>query len=226
MEKDPGMSLAEQAYKRLRHEILIGSLAPGDVVSERELAGSYEMSKTPIREAVTQICREGLLQRLPGRGYMVTPITIKEIQDLFDMRQIIEVATVEHLVDNPIPEVCEKLKEMSKVKYVLDDPESYVIFLEANREFHLTLAEATGNKKLYAILESILVEMERLFHLGLSLRDSSEEMAKEHQELCELIESRDLERAKASMIEQISTSKQRIMEAIMKGDLQPIQAIG
>jgi len=225
MDANPELSLADQAYQRLRHEILIGTLAPGDVVSERELAGSYEMSKTPIREAVTQICREGLLQRLPGRGYMVSPITIKEIQDLFDMRLILELATVEHVVKNPAPKYCDKLKEMAKIKYVLDDPASYVTFLEANREYHLTLAEATGNQKLYSILEGVLIEMERLFHLGLRLRDSSDEMAREHEELCSAIEDGDLERATESMSDQIITSKQRIMEAIMRGDLKPIQAI-
>ena len=225
MEVNQKLSLADQAYQRIRHEILVGTLAPGDVVSERELAGNYEMSKTPIREAVTQICREGLMQRLPGRGYMVSPITIKEIRDLFDMRLILELAAVEYVVKNPAPDHCDKLKEMAQIKYVLDDPESYIIFLEANREFHLTLAEATGNQRLYSILEKILIEMERLFHLGLRVRDSSEEMAKEHQDLCKSIEDGDLEAAKELMTDQILTSRQRILEAIMRGDLKPIQAI-
>ena len=76
------LSLAGRAYARLRYEILTCDLAPGQVVSERELARRYEMSKTPIREALSQVCHDGLMQRLPGRGYMVAPITIQDIRDL------------------------------------------------------------------------------------------------------------------------------------------------
>lgn len=219
------ISLSETAYNRLREEILLGNLMPGAVVSERELASRYEMSKTPIREAVTQVCREGLMKRLPGRGYLVSPITIKEIQDLYDMRLILELATVENMVRKPQPEYIEKLKQISKIKYIHDQPNSHIVFLEANRDFHLTLAEATGNHRLIQTLEGILIEMDRLFHLGLRLRDFSSEMRREHEELVAAIEKGDEKAAKESMTNQVINSKNRILEAILKGDFQPIQAI-
>ena len=96
-------SLAEQAYNRLHREILTCVLAPGQVVSERELARRYELSKTPMREALAQTCYDGLMQRLPGRGYMVAPITIKDFQDLFDLRLILELSAVERATNNPSP---------------------------------------------------------------------------------------------------------------------------
>jgi DNA-binding GntR family transcriptional regulator len=226
LDNDQKDSLAERAYIRLREDIHRALLAPGAVVSERELALQYGMSKTPIREAITQICREGLLQRLPGRGYMVSPITIKEIQDLFDMRSILEVAAVERISGLPDPDLFTKLEQMSIISYVHGDPESYVVFLEANRNFHLALAKGTGNVKLVNALEVILIEMERLFHLGLRMKDSSEEMTKEHKELVKFLENGYKDSAIISTKEQIETSKNRIIEAIMKGDLKPIQAIG
>jgi len=226
MGNDQEISLSETAYNRLRQEILVGELTPGLVVSERELAGRFEMSKTPVREAVTQVCREGLLQRLPGRGYMVSPITIKEIQDLYGMRLILELATIENMVKNSPAEHLEKLQHISKIKYILDQPDSHTVFLAANRDFHLTIAEATGNTRLVQTLETILVEMDRLFHLGLRLRDYSSEMKKEHEELVTAIENRDVEAARNSMTKQITTSKNRILEAILRGDFQPVQAIG
>lgn len=225
MPEEKTVSLAENAYRRIRHEILLGELPPGGIVSERELANRFEMSKTPVREAITQVCREGLMQRLPGRGYMVSPITIKEIHDLYDMRVIIEQATVRKFMANPSHDVLEKLKDMAVISYKPDNPESEVEFLEVNREFHLTVAEASGNVRLVHALEAILVEMERLFHLGLHVGDYSQEMATEHQDLVEAIENDDLEHALASIEDQIVTSKKRILEAIMSGELQSIQAI-
>jgi DNA-binding GntR family transcriptional regulator len=226
MPEEKSVSLAENAYLQIRHEILLGKLPPGAMVSERELAARYEMSKTPIREAINQVCHEGLMQRLPGRGYMISPITIKEIQDLFEMRLIIELSTIRKIILNPSPTHLATLKEMSKISYQPDDDESQVEFLETNREFHLTLAEATGNNRLVQTLESILTEMDRLFHLGLKIRDSSAEMAEEHQDLVAAIEEGDMEHATASMENQIITSKNRILEAIMSGELHSIQAIG
>lgn len=122
----PNISLSEQAYLRLRQEILICNLAPGEVVSERVLARRYEMSKTPIREALTQVCREGLMQRLPGRGYMVAPITIQDIRELFDLRLILEIAAAERAVQHPSPHLIALLKQISTVRYSFDDPQSRV----------------------------------------------------------------------------------------------------
>ena len=219
-------SLAESAYHRIRHEILLGDLPPGSIVSERELANRYEMSKTPIREAMTQVCRQGLMQRLPGRGYMISPITIKEIHDLYEMRQIIEKATVERFIARPSSSHLKKLKEIATIRYQPNNPESEVVFLEANRDFHLTLARASGNTRLVQALESILIEMERLFHLGLHVGDYSTEMMVEHQDLVARLEKGDLDHALDSIVAQIMSSKNRIIEAIMNGELNSIQAVG
>ena len=216
-------SLAEQAYLQLRKEILTCTLAPGQVVSERELARRYEISKTPIREALAQTCHEGLMQRLPGRGYIVAPITIKDIRELFDLRLILEVAATEQAAQNPSPEQIIKLKEMAVVSYNLDDPESHTLFLKTNRDFHLALAEAAGNKRLVDMLGQLLNEMNRLFYLGLRLRDSSEEMTREHQEVVAAMENGDVERARDAISRQIINSRDRILEAIMQGDIQSVQ---
>jgi DNA-binding GntR family transcriptional regulator len=217
------VSLAEQAYLRLRQEIMTCSLSPGQVVSERELARRYDMSKTPIREALSQICHDGLMQRLPGRGYMVSPITVKDIQDIFDLRLILELAAAERAAQNPSPAQIAALKELAVVRYSLDDPESHINFLKTNRAFHLKLAEAAGNRRLVDRLEGLLLEMDRLFHLGLRLRDSSEEMVREHQEVVTALESGDVEGVRDAIRRQIIASRDRIMEAIVQGELRPVQ---
>lgn len=224
--KDQATSLAQQAHLRLRQDILTCVLAPGQVVSERELARQYEMSKTPIREALSRVCHDGLMQRLPGRGYMVAPITIKDVRDLFDLRLILEVAAAERAARQPSPAQIAVLKEISAISYLLDDPESHVSFLKANRRFHLTLAEAAGNRRLTSTLEGLMIEMDRLFHLGLRLRDSSEEMKREHQEVVAALEAGDVEGARDTIARQVMTSRDRILEAIMQGELEPVQVSG
>lgn len=216
-------SLVEQAYLRLRQEILTCILSPGQVVTERELARQYKMSKTPVREALTQVCSEGLMQRLPGRGYMVALITIQDVRDLFDLRLILEVAAAERAGRNPSPALAAMLRKTSDASYHLDDPESHRLFLKMNRDFHLALAEAAGNRRLVGMMDGLLNKMDRLFYLGLRLRDSSEEMKQEHQEVVGALEAGDVEGIRAAITRQIMTSRDRIMEAILKGDLRSIQ---
>lgn len=224
--KQQATSLAEQAYLRLRQEILTCILPPGQVVSERELARQYKMSKTPIREALTQVCHDGLMQRLPGRGYMVAPITIQDVRDLFDLRLILEVAAAERAARHPSPAQIGVLKEMSLVSYRLDDLESHILFLKANRSFHLALAKAAANRRLMGMLEGLMVEMDRLFHLGLRLRDSSEEMRQEHQQVVAALETGDVKGVRDAITRQIITSRDRIMEAIMQGDIRHVHISG
>jgi DNA-binding GntR family transcriptional regulator len=224
--KKSSSSLVEQAYLRLRQEILTCLLLPGRVVTERELARQYKMSKTPVREALTQVCREGLMQRLPGRGYLVAPITINDVRDLFDLRLVLEMAAAERAARHPSPAQIAVLKKMSEASYSLDDPESHRLFLKMNRDFHLALAEAAANRRLVEMLARLLIEMDRLFHLGLRLRDSSEEMKREHQEVVAALEKGDVEGVQRAISTQITASQDRIMEAILRGDLRPIQVSG
>lgn len=216
-------SLAGKAYARLRQEILTCILLPGQVVSERELAGKYDISKTPMREAFTQACHNGLMKRLPGRGYLVSPITIRDIRDLFDLRLVLEVAAAERAARNPDLVDLVGLKRLSTVSYSLKDPQSQIRFLQTNREFHVALGKAAGNHRLEAMLEDLMNEMERFFYLGLRLRDSSSEMRREHQEVVAALEAGDADRVRESVTRQILTSRDRILEAILQGDNHTIQ---
>jgi DNA-binding GntR family transcriptional regulator len=210
-------SLANQAYQRLHQEILTCRLAPGQIVSERELAQRYDVSKTPMREALAQAVHEGFIQRLPGRGYIVSPITIRDIRELFDLRLILECTAVERAAHSSNAELVAKLKEMAEVKYDPDEPESHISFLKTNRSFHLAMAEATNNQRIIILLSDLFNEMERLFHLGLRLRDSSEEMRREHRELVIALEQGDIHQALTAINLQIISSRDRILEAIIEG---------
>jgi DNA-binding GntR family transcriptional regulator len=216
-------SLANLAYQRLHGEILTCALLPGQVVSERELAQRYKVSKTPMREALAQTCHDGLMQRLPGRGYLVAPITIRDIRALFDLRLILETTATERAAQQPASELITRLCSMAEAKYEPDEPESHISFLQTNRAFHLALAEAAGNHRMVELLNGLFNEMERLFHLGLRLRDSSEEMRREHQELVAALETGDVEAARKVISEQIIASRDRILEAILQGDIQSVQ---
>ncbi|MBN1180037.1 MAG: FCD domain-containing protein, partial [Anaerolineae bacterium] len=114
------------------------------------------------------------------------------------------------------------LREMADVTYCLDDPQSHVAFLDANRTFHLTLAAGSGNRRLADELGTVMLEMDRLFHLGLRVRDSAQEMKQEHQDVVAALEAGDVDAVKDLVAQQILTSQTRVMEAILRGHIQSI----
>ena len=89
------MSLRNRIVDALREEILTNRLKPGTVLLERECASRFGVSKTPVREALSLLVHEGLVELLPRKGYLVSSITVRDAQDDFELRVILEGAAAE-----------------------------------------------------------------------------------------------------------------------------------
>ncbi|HLH25177.1 MAG TPA: GntR family transcriptional regulator [Chloroflexota bacterium] len=208
-------SLARRAYEALKQDILTCTLAPGAQIFEAELAARYGTSKTPVREALNLLRQEGLVQVLPRRGYLVAPVTLRDVQEVFQLRLLLETAAAELAAEHITEDGLCQLKALVGVRYTYRDRASYARFLRANREFHVAVAEASGNRRLAAFVAKLLEDMERILHLGLDLRDSAEEMAAEHQELVDALLKGDAELARRVVTEQLQNSRKRVLEALV-----------
>jgi DNA-binding GntR family transcriptional regulator len=82
--------LTERAYERLRRDIISCAIAPGSEISESQLSTLYKLGKAAIRVALTKLSHDGLVRAIPRRGYMVVPITLKDIHDVFELRVMLE----------------------------------------------------------------------------------------------------------------------------------------
>jgi len=203
----------------LRRAIITGRLRPGALLVEAEVSARYGVSKSPAREALKVLQQEGLVDVIPRRGYVVTPITVKQIKDLFDLRLILERETAAAAARNATEDDIALLRRLSGNLYVPGDPDSYARFLTENRSFHLAVAQVSRNERLTAVLARLLDDLERLFHLGLDVRDRSETLVREHLEIVDAIVARDSQRAGAVMVAQIENARQMVLEAVMSGSL-------
>jgi DNA-binding GntR family transcriptional regulator len=208
-------SLARRAYDALKQDILVCELAPGAQIFEGELAARYGTSKTPVREALNLLGQEGLVQVLPRRGYLVAPVTLRDVPEVFQLRLLLESAAAELAAEHITEEGLRQLKALVGVRYTYRDRASYARFLRANREFHVAVAEASGNGRLAAFVAKLLEDMERILHLGLDLRDSADEMATEHQELVDALLKGDADLAGRVVTEQLQNSRKRVLEALV-----------
>ena len=211
-----GKSLTDQAYKKIKSDIITCKLMPGEQIAQAGLTKEYQIGTTPIREALQRLAMEGFVQSIPRLGYIVTPVTFSDIHEIFELRMVAESAAVRLAALRAPHDALEKLVEEADFTYTYQDLESYRNFLGRNAGFHLRIASLSGNQRLADLLSSLLDELMRVFHLGLGIRDSAAEMRDAHMALAQAISERDPDRAEQIVRSEIEVASNRILEALTK----------
>ncbi|PZQ47588.1 MAG: GntR family transcriptional regulator [Rhodovulum sulfidophilum] len=208
------VSLTEKVHAMLRAEILTCALRPGQELNEAELADRFRISKTPVREALSNLRQEGLVQTFPRRGYRITPITFGDMNELFDVRTILEAGAAEIACARVGVAEIESLNRLADVIYDRGEQPSLAPFIRANREFHLAIARATGNARLEDLLARQIDALERFFYLGAQLRDVSVETSISHHAIVEVLAGRDPARAREIMIQHNDQTREGLTQAL------------
>lgn len=208
-------SQGEVAYAELRHRIIQCELEPGERITESQLAAETGIGKTPVREALTRLIQEGLVRSIPGHGYEVTPITLRDVQDLFNFRIIIEPAAAQLAAGHVSATDLRRLDDLCMARFSTRDKESESEYLQANYLFHTTIADASGNHRLADAIRRALEESERLFHLSSVLQQSSDDVAHEHTELIDALIIGDGETARKLTLAHITASQRRVFDALL-----------
>lgn len=207
-------SLTEKVYNLLRNEILTCALEPGRELSEAELAQRFDVSKTPVREALATLRSEGFVRTFPRRGYQVVPITFGDMSELFDLRTILEAGAAELACARITDPELDQLQKLADVVYDRAEQPSLQRFIRANRDFHAAIAKASGNERLQTLITRQIDELERFFYLGARLRDVNSETINDHQAIVEVLRSRDPAAARAIMIKHNDLTREGLFKAL------------
>jgi DNA-binding GntR family transcriptional regulator len=206
---DEKSSLTEQIYYKLKEMILYGKIKSGELLTVGEIAENYHISRTPVREAFTSLKHDGLLEVLPHKGYLVSRIDLKDLEDLFVIRMMLEGGVAELAATNASKEMIAQLEQLAMVEYSMDDERDEIFFMKTNLNFHTFVAKASKNDRVVNLVANTLNLMQRV--LLWDLKDSSlYSMQTEHMKLVELIGKRDPVNTKKYMIEHIESSRSRI----------------
>jgi DNA-binding GntR family transcriptional regulator len=208
-------SLAEEAYEIIKHDIITCALEPGQKIVQSALADRYGLGTTPIREALHRLAQDHLVEPVPRVGYIVSPVTIADVREIFELRYVLESATVRLAATRADQDHLKEILSTAHFTYTYRDRQSYIEFLSRNADFHRKIAEAAGNGRLVSSISQILDELTRVFHLGLDIKDSAAEMKHEHVALAEALCDRDAERAAGIVQDQIERSQERILQALI-----------
>jgi DNA-binding GntR family transcriptional regulator len=214
--------LGDQAYDRIKEDIVLCRFRPGADVTESGLAEHYDLGLAPIRAALSRLAQEGLVIVVPRRGYIVAPITIQNVKELFDLRLLLEPAAAKAAAGRVDVDL---LRKTGSGPYGKRGGAHDLLFLKDNRTFHIQIARAAGNQRMTRILESLFDEMERLLHLGLfesdreSLRIDHEMQRSQHEALVEALAAGNAAAAEKAAIQHVEHSRQLVMRALMNGVL-------
>lgn len=205
-------------YTDLRRSIIMGHRKPGQRLNVEALTKQYSTSITPVRDALQMLNQEGLVTIKPRSGYFVTNITLKELRDMFELRNMLELAAIERTIDRITPQQMEALRNVH-AGYTGDDDESYDRYTEENRRFHYLLAEASGNNELARTLGHILDRLARF----MVLRHAGRTLEETHARILDGIENDDLSTARQALLDDIEDTFEISLDRIMETEAETWQ---
>lgn len=213
-------SLSDQMYEAIKSDIMACALMPGQQIVQNQLAEKYRAGLTPVREALQRLAQEGFVEAIPRFGYVVSPITLSDIRDLFEMRAFLEAAAARLAASRASDQELQAIAQLAVTTVLYQDGQALTDFVR-NAEFHRRLGAATGNLRLKSTLDRLLDELMRVFNLGLDLQESGEAWKEEHTALSEALLRRDAELAGRIAYEQIIHSQRRVLEALARSAMLP-----
>lgn len=165
------VTLSEAAYRQLRNDIIACRLAPGERLTERQLAEEMGFGLAPVRDALTRLDQEGLVLTVPRKGYKVTPLTMGSVENLFEVWMLIGPELFRQGVENISDVALDEVLRLRRSMFAqLDEHGNFdpVAAIEEANAFTVALAEATGNDYFVQIHNRIAGDMGRLWTLLLT----------------------------------------------------------
>lgn len=181
-------NLRDEITQTLRAAVISGELRPGVVYSAPSLAAQFGVSATPVREAMLDLAKEGLIDVVRNKGFRVTELSEKDLDDLCQLRALIEVPTVHQVAETKAdPAVIERLRRLAAGIEDAAHRHDLITHVTLDMEFHLELLSLAGNAHLVETVRSLRARS-RLYGLrSLAERDELVPSSREHAELLDLI---------------------------------------
>ncbi|WP_326585526.1 GntR family transcriptional regulator [Streptomyces sp. NBC_00481] len=184
-------SYRERVADALRAALIAGELRPGEVYSAPALAARFGVSATPVREAMLDLAKEGLVDTVPNKGFRVTAVTEKQLDEYTQVRSLVEIPTTVGLARTADPVSLEALRPAAREIVAAAAAGDLIAYVEADTRFHLGLLALAGNAHLVEVVGD-LRKRSRLYGLT-ALAESGRLLssAQEHLELLDALLARD-----------------------------------
>jgi len=206
--------LTREAYNDIRRMIFLNKLLPGQKVAYRALAGNLGMSLTPVVQALKHMEFLGLVRHEPNRGFFVEYLSPEEVDEVYELREVLEVSMMPKIIDRLDDESERKLKTALE-EYIEASRRGFLQQrLSKDMNFHLTLA-AISKQKIYVRLLRYLIDFLYLrFEQELIFSRPWDKVDSEHQAIFDYVVARDVKAACDAMAQHIRTIRYNAMEGL------------
>jgi DNA-binding GntR family transcriptional regulator len=209
------LSQVDRAYEELRRRILDNEMPAGFQITEQDLAAQLEVSRTPAREAMLRLANEGLVEIWPRHGMRVKPLSTEDMQEIYQILTALESAAAGLAAGRrPSPP---ELKEMKRCIAQMDAAlarDDLPGWARADERFHRLLTEASGNRRLVALVDTCFGQSHRMRMLTLQMRPKPSTSNRDHEAVLQAILEGDAERAARIHREHREKSGQMLIELL------------
>lgn len=210
-----GQLRSDVAYEQIKIDIVGCVLMPGEALTEKQIGERYGLRKATIRAALARLAQDGLIKSEPRRGYVVAPIAMRDVNEIFELRALVE-PEVYRLAASMMTEA--SLADVQQAAQRVLKPEtikSHMAFLAADRAFRLSIAEATGNFRIVRLLGQTLDQSERVMHLGYLYVDLTKVLMKQQKALTDALASDEASAVAEVAHDHCNTLKTLVMNALL-----------
>jgi len=198
-------------YTDLRRSIILGYRRPGEKLDIEALAESFGTSVTPARDALQMLNQEGLVMIKPRSGYFVTRITLKQLHDMLELREILEVAAIERAALRITDEHIYELENVH-AGYTGEDDASRDRYASENRRFHYLIAQASGNQELADQLGHLHDRLARFLVLGVTHETSDQR----HSRVTQALRTRDPAVARQAILNELKETREATLKRVIQ----------
>lgn len=196
-----GLPLKEQAYNYIKDKIIKCEFAPASEILESEIAEAMGISRTPVREALLKLSQEDLILIYPRKGMIVSPVSVKDIHEVFQIRSMVEPYAAIHGYKNMDKEILLGFKEGFENFIAQKDHKTYSDYFELDIGFHKYIVQSLKNDQLVHFMDKIYDMDYRIRVLStLEEKDIEDRSKPEHLEIIQALLSQDEERIKEALL--------------------------
>lgn len=192
------------AYDYLANSIMKYEMVPGQAIVEQKISDLLGISRTPVREALKKLEADGFIVSIPGRGAIVKDILPHDVEEIFELRILLEEAALKSAV-NKISD--KELDDIEAALLKLDPGKNFDEYYNVDRELHNVIIRHSGNTRMLALLNSLSLQLERLRRISSMTPNRLAVSAKEHLAIIEAIKERDYEKARAKLLYHLNNVK-------------------
>lgn len=209
-------NLSEAVYEVIKEGLVNGTLEPGTKIKEEEIARQLGVSRTPVREAIHKLEREGLVEIIPRYGTFIVSISPKDVREIYDIRGALEALALRSgfsRIDK------KKLLEMGELHKRCEQPVKkgdLDSFIEVDAKFHDLIIKASGNDRLIRLMWNLKNQIRVSKLESLSVPGRAEKSLKEHENIISAVFEGDKEKAERLLREHSDKAKENLLRLLKK----------